>query len=272
MEKLSEEGEQFFKKFVETTKKHLIACVIENKARFSNSEKLLSRYHDAVSRVLTQGVQRLRDFHEAHNELCTAIAILEDKSETNVTLLQYEPEIDGCDKRFDFHATLSEGPIRYIEVKTIHPIAQNDWDKYLSASKNERFPKDTHLILENEWLGGELYHNAYAVRSKMLDYALDLEHKIEACLSNVREKTTFLALFTNGFHWHLDELEDFVFFYLTGAHFPGDPFADMEEFVVRKKKIEFRKSIDHFVFFRRPKTEMKANKIVWSVTPPHMPY
>jgi len=272
MEKLSKESEQLFKEFVEKTKKHLIACAIANKDRFPDSERFLARYHDAVSRVLTQGVQRLRDFHEAHNELCTATAILEDKSEPKVTRLQYEPAIDGCDKRFDFLAAMSEGPVRYIEVKTIHPMTQDDWDKYQSALKNKRFPKDTHLILENEWLGGELYHNAYAARSKMLDYALAVEEKIEACLSNVGEKITFLVLFTNGFHWHLDELEDFVFFYLKGAHFPGDPFANMEEFAVREKKIHFRRSIDHFAFFRRPKTEMKPNKVVWSVTAPCMPY
>ena len=272
MEKLSEEGEQFFKEFVEKTEKHLIASVISNKNRFPDSERFLARYHDAVSRVLKQGVQRLRNFHEIHNEICTATAILEDKSEPKVVQLQYEPTIDGCDKRFDFHVTMLEGPIRYIEVKTIHPMTQDDWDKYQSALKNKRFPKNTHLILENEWLGGELYHDAYAARSKMLDYALIVEDKIEACLSNSVEKITFLTLFTNGFHWHCDDLEDFVFFYFKGAHLPGDPFADMEEFAVRARTIQFRRSIDHFSFFRRPKTEIKPNKVVWSVTAPHMTY
>ena len=70
----------------------------------------------------------------------------------------------------------------------------------------------------------------------------------------------------------LDDLEDFIFYYLNGVHFPGDPFSSMEDFFVKKKKIIFRKSIDHFAFFRRPKTEMKPNKVVWRVTPPNMPY
>jgi len=272
MGKLSKERERLFKAFVGKTKDHLIACVRANRDRFPDSDRFLTRYHDAVSGVLTQGVQRLRAFHEAHNELCTATAILDDKSEPKVTQLQYEPTIDGCDKRFDFQVALSEGPVRYIEVKTIHPTTQDDWEKYQAALNNQRFPKDTHLILENEWLGGELYHNTYASRTKMLDYALDLEEKIESCLSNVSEKITFLALFTNGFHWHLDELEDFIFFYLNGTHIPGDPFASMEVFVVKEKKIIFGKSIDHFAFFRRPKTEMKQNKVVWSVKPSNMPY
>lgn len=219
-----------------------------------------------------KGVQRLRAFHEAHNELCTANAILDDKSEPKVTQLQYEPTIDGCDKRFDFHVDMSEGPVRYVEVKTIHTTTQDDWEKYQAALNNQRFPKDTYLILENEWLGGELYHNAYASRTKMLDYILDLEGKIESCLSNVSERLTFLMLFTNGFHWHLEELEDFILFYLNGDHFQGDPFASMEEFVVMEKKIMFRKPIDHFAFFRRPKTEMKPNKVIWSVTSPNIPY
>ena len=272
MATLSEEGEQLLKEFVEKTKKDLIACVTANEDRFSGVEKLVNRYHDIASRVLKQGVTRLRDFHEAHNELCTAALILEDKSEPKVIKLEYEPAIDGCNKRFDFYAVMSEGPVRYIEVKTIHPTSQDDWDKYQAALKNKRFPQDTHLILDNEWLGGELYHNAYSARSKMLDYAIVAEDKIESCLSNVKEKVTFLALFTSGFHWHLDELEDFVFFYRKGFHFPGDPFAKMEEYVIKEREIQLRKTIDHFAYFRRPKTEMKPNKVIWCVTLPRMPY
>ncbi len=272
MSSLSEESEQHFKEFVKKAKKDLIACVTANKDRFHNADKLVDRYCDVVSRDMNQRLTTLREFHEVHNELCTAAAILEDKSEPNVTNLEYEPEIDGCDKRFDFHAMMSKGPVRYIEVKTIHPMSQNDWDKYQAALKNRRFPPNTHLILDNEWLGGELYHNAYAARSKMLDYALVVEDKIGECLSNIKEKVTFLALFTNGFHWHLDELEDFVFFYFKGIHFPGDPFADMEEHIVKQKKIQLKKTIDHFAYFRRPKTEMKPNKVTWSVKLPCIPY
>jgi len=85
MASLSKESEQRFKKFVEKTKKYLIACVTANKDRFRNTEKLLNRYHDVVSRVLKQRLTTLREFHEVHNELCMAAVILEDKSEPNVT-------------------------------------------------------------------------------------------------------------------------------------------------------------------------------------------
>lgn len=270
MEKLSEEGERFFKSFVKEINNHMFACVKANRNRFPDSERFLKRYNDAISDVLTHGSKKMRAFHEAHNELCTAIAILDDKSEPKVTRLQYEPKIDGCDKRFDFHATLIDGPVRYIEVKTIHPSTQDDWEKYQAALKNKRFPMDTYLILENEWFGGELYHNAYASRTKMLDYTLDFEDKIHSCLSNSFDKLTFLVLFTNGFHWHIDLLEDFLFFYLNGFHISGDPFASMEDFVVNKRRIIFRNSIDHFAFFRRLKIEMKPNKVIWSVKAPGM--
>jgi len=150
-------------------------------------------------------------------------------------------------------------------------MSQDDWDKYHAVLKNRRFPPDTHLILDNEWLGGELYHNAYAARSKILDYALVAEDQIEKCLSTIKEKVTFLALFTNGFHWHLNELEDFVFFYFKGIHFPGDPFAQMEDYDVKEKKIQIRRTIDHFAYFRRPKTEMQPNKVIWNVKLPCIP-
>jgi hypothetical protein len=126
--------------------------------------------------------------------------------------------------------SVSNGITCYTEVKTINPITQDDWDKYQNASGGRRFPEDTLLIFDNEWLGGELYHDAYAARTKMMDYTLFLEEKIQKCLENTADKVTFLALFTNGFHWHLDELEDFVFYYRNGLHFSGDPFAKMEAF------------------------------------------
>jgi len=272
MPNFSEESEERFKEFVEKTKKDLIARVTANKDRFHNAEKLLCRYHDVVCRVTKQRLTNLREFHEVHNELCTASVILEDKSEPNVTKLEYEPKIDGCDKRFDFHAVMSKGPVRYIEVKTIHPMSQDDWDKYQASLKNRRFPPGPHLIFDNEWLGGELYHNSYAARCKMLDYALVAENQIEKCLSNTKEKVTFLVLFTNGFNWHLDELEDFLFFYFKGIHFPGDPFAQMEDYDVKEKKIQLKRTIDHFAYFRRPKTDMKPNKVIWSVKVPCIPY
>ncbi|NOZ83901.1 MAG: hypothetical protein GXP60_03690 [Epsilonproteobacteria bacterium] len=269
---LSKEGEQLFKEFVERTRKEIIACLIANKAIFPNVELLANRYDEVVARVREQNnITALRSFHEVHNELCTAVVILEDKREPRVIKLEYEPKIDGCAKRFDFHAEITEGSVRYIEVKTIHPRSQDDWDRYQDAIKNRRFPRNTQLILDNEWLGGELYHNAYAARSKMLDYASDMEDKIKSCLSTVEEKITFLVLFTNGFHWHLDELEDFVFFYRKGTHFPGDPFAIMEEHFVKERNRQFEGTIDHFAYFRRPKTEIRPNKVIWSVTLPHMP-
>jgi len=151
-------------------------------------------------------------------------------------------------------------------------MSQDDYVKYQAALKNKRFPDDTHLILNNEWLGGELYHNAYASRCKVQDYTLLTEDQIEKCLSKQTDKETFLVLFTNGFQWHLDELEDFVFYYYKGVHFPGDPFAKMEAYDIKYRKIEFKKTIDSFSYIRRPKMEMRPNKIIWRVALPNIPY
>ncbi len=268
----SEENKKLFIKFVEITKKDLFAFLEANKERFPCPEKLLRRYIDIVERIQSKSATSIREFHEVHNELCTAVAILEDKSEPKTIKIEYEPKNEDCDKRFDFHVTMSKGPVQYIEVKTIHPMNQDDWDKYQAALKNRRFPKNTHLILDNEWLGGELYHNSYAARCKMLDYTLITEDKIEKCLNKKTEKGTFLVLFTNGFQWHLDELEDFVFYYYKGIHFPGDPFSKMEAYDVKDRKIHFKKTIDSFAYFKRPKLEIRPNKVIWSVALPPMPY
>jgi hypothetical protein len=272
MEFPSEETAKLFNKFVENTKKDLFSSLEANKDRFPCSEKLLNRYTDIAERIQGGSATSIREFHEAQNELCTAVAILEDKSEPRTIKIEYEPINNDCDKRFDFHVTMSKGPVRYIEVKTIHPMSQDDWDKYQSALKKRRFPNNTHLILDNEWLGGELYHNSYAARGKMLDYTIITEDKIEQCLKKKNEKITFLVLFTNGFQWHLDELEDFVFYYYKGIHFPGDPFSKMEAYDVQDREIIFKKTIDSFAYFRRPKLEIRPNKVLWSVALPPMPY
>lgn len=272
MPELSAEKEQLFAAFIDLAERELISVLREHDERFPSLEKVLSRYYAAIARVREEDDPNFREFHEVYNELCTAALILQDCSEPTTVRLEYEPMNEGCEKRFDFEVVMTEGPTRHIEVKTIHPINQDDWHKYQGALKNGRFPDNTHLILEDEWLGGELYHNAYAARSKMMDNAVIMEEKIRDCITVDGDNLTFLVLFTDGFDWSLDELEDFVFFYRQGSHYPGDPFANMEKHNVEENNIPLQGSIDCFTYVRRPKMEIRPNKVVWNVDTPNLPY
>lgn len=271
MTDLSYHAKVLFNEFVSKVEQDLITVVESNKNRFPSGDRLINRYRDAISRVRKGGYCQFKEFHEVHNELCTAVVILEDKSEPMVQKLEYEPQISKCDKRFDFHVMMSDNNTRYLELKTIHPISQDDWYKYQKALMDKRFPENTHFILDKQSLGGELYHNFYSARSKMLDYTIDIEKKIESCLDNPKTNAIFLVLFSNGFAWYLEELEDFVFFYRKGKHFPGDPFAQMEDYFIKEREILLSGSIHCFSYFRRPKLEVRPNKVVWNVDLPSVP-
>jgi hypothetical protein len=259
----SDKGKLLFRQFIEKAERALISALETKKDIFPSRSTLINRYHASANRVLQEGFSNLRAFYEVHNEVCTAAVLLE---ESAVKRVDYEPQINNCKKRFDFHISIADGSVRIIEVKTIHPISKDDWAKYKAATEKGLFPENTYLLLNDEWLGGELYHNSYAARGKMLDYTIEMEEKIESCFKDLKEKVTFLVFFTDGFDWHLDELEDFVFFYRSGRHFPGDPFAAMEDDFIKKEGIDLKKVIHYFACFRRPKTEIRPNKIIWNVS------
>ncbi len=268
----SEEQVRFYTGIADAVKHDLCRVIENNKTRFRSWQKLVKRYDKALSGLIENGMSYSKSLVENHNELCTAVAILEDKTIPKDTLIEYEFDESGCDQHFDFRVTPKRGVPRWIEVKTIHPDPQDDWHKYESAMKKERLPTDTRIILNKDWLGGELYHYSYSSRGKMLDNALVVEDKIENCLASVEHKITILVQFSNGFHWHIDELEDFIYFYNVGRHFPGDPFAEMEDHFVESRKIRLNGSIQHFSFFTRPESEIRPKQIIWSVPLPEWPF
>jgi hypothetical protein len=120
---------------------------------------------------------------EAHNELCVASAILANEK-PHTARLEYEPPLQDCKKSIDFRATAEDGSLNYVDVKTIKPLSKDRWDQYEKAREEKWLPENVHVILEKEWLGGEMWHSMFAARGRMLEYALELEAKIaEATLS-----------------------------------------------------------------------------------------
>ncbi len=270
MHGLSEAHRQFFEPFIEKIKADLCAVVADASDRFPSGSDLINRFGAAAVQLVRAGLDRLNHFQEVHNELCVAVALVEN-TDPVCSLIEYEPRFPDCQKRFDFRAEFGSGPARLFEVKTIHPIAQDDWGRYESAVQTARFPDNAQLVLEREWLGGELYHNAYASRAKLLDYTLETESKTQECLGPEPNSITHLMLCTNGFDWHVDMLEDFVYFYRHGRHFNGDHFRLMEEHYIVENNIQLLRNIHYFGYLRRPTTEARPAGGTWSVPPVQWP-
>lgn len=239
----------------------------ENEDRFADWQRLIDSFSGAVEAVLRHGREKFHAVDEAHNELCIAHVFLSNPDPSFVSL-EYEPALSGTDKSIDFRAVTEDGRVVYIDVKTIKPKPTDRWDQYERALKEGWLPENVKVLLSEEWHGGELWHNMFAARSRMLEYALELEQKItDANLAG--DKTTFvLALCGEGFYWHQDELEDFVSFYRTGQHREDDPFREAEAKYIEDQRISLLRSISNFACMRRIQGNIDCKRMNWNVLPP----
>ncbi|CAG1065565.1 hypothetical protein BAC1_01149 [uncultured bacterium] len=260
---LNTEQRAFFQKYIHEVENALCTVLKSNAVRFPSLKVLLNRFECTSKRLLSEGFKHLRQFIEFHNELCTAVMLLE---EPNCEQLDYEPVSAVCEKRFDFHLRYTKQKPMWVEVKTIHPLTKDDWWKYEQDLGLGRFG-NVKLILNEEWLGGEIYHDAYASRSKILEYVVETENKIESCLKDKIEDNTCLVFFSNGTDWYLDELEDFVFYYRHDKHHSGDTFAQMEDYHIKENRIILKRNIHLFAFMERSLTEIRPNRVRWNVRP-----
>lgn len=234
--------------------------------RFQRSGKLLRRFTSAVDVVLENGWSQFHAVDSAHNELCIASSILS-STDPVFTRLEYEPLLTGCAKSIDFRGTIAEGTV-YVDVKTIQPSPTDRWGQFVTFEAQKRFPERVLVLLEKEWLGGELWHNLYASRERMLEHTLGLERKISD--GNLAAKDTFfvLALCGQEFHWDQSDLEDFVSFYYTGFHRPDDPFSTAEAKYVENNHLSFARAISRFACMFRQQLGLQAQRLNWRVVPP----
>lgn len=238
--------------------------------RFKRYQPLLDRFTLAVNAVNANGRSLFSAVDEAHNELCIASAILENQ-QPQFTCLEYEPSLHCCAKSIDFLATYGDLKV-YVDVKTIKPVGTDRWGQFENAQAKGWLPNNVNIMLEKEWLGGELWHNMFAARSRMLEYSLELEQKIAE--SDLSEGNTLvvLALCGEGFYWNQDELEDFVSYYYSGAYRDDDPFSKAEARYIQDKQIAFAKTISRFACMRRRQGDVLQERLNWNVQPPLPPH
>lgn len=218
--------------------------------RFPSVDRLLVRFARIRSQLLNSETSDLNQIREVHNEMAVAHQILSTNVEPVCTRLEYEPTLETCPQRIDFHVLLSDGTSFYAEVKTIQPRFIDRWDDYRSTMDRGLLPANVHVHHEEAWLGGELWDFKTAARSKMLAYALEFEKRIDACLAELQVGTV-LIFCGDGFRWHRDELEDFIAFYRSGRHRQDDPFSKMELHYLRQHSLQLRRTIGHFAYVER---------------------
>jgi hypothetical protein len=161
---LNADTKKLIQSFVDESRSDLVKVIDSNHKKFPSWRKLINQYNESIDKLFWEGAPFLNRFQEVHNELCTAVLLLEDSTISESMRLEYEPKIGEGKPRFDFKVAVLDEPIRWIEVKTIHPDTQDDWEQFQEAVRNSRFPQNTEMMLHKDWLGGELFHNAYSSR------------------------------------------------------------------------------------------------------------
>ena len=84
----------------------------------------------------------------------------------------------------------------------------------------------------------------------------------------VRPGCRILVFCGTGWAWSLDQLEDFVDFYLTGKHRLDDPFGRMEAHSLEAGRIELLRNISAFAFVKRGMDETTPSQCVMPVRGP----
>jgi len=232
----------------------------KEKKRFVNADKLLSKFLKVQESFKNNELVRIDEITEIVNEVSIANAIL--FGFKNCRSLTYEPPSNSGKKTIDFLIDFDNNDMVYCDVKTIKPEMKDSWEKFVKHK--QYFPENVHLAIEKDWGGGEIYHLMYNARSSMLNYAIELEEKIG--IYGKSTKQHYVLIFcSNGFHWRLDEVEDYADFYSTGKHNPRDQFTEMENNYMRSKNVAFKKTIDRFAYFERKDFETKPRKFICPV-------
>lgn len=231
--------------FVEAVRAEYYDAIITGIVR---GDVLWRRFEEAVTSCRADPKRNHRSITECVNELAVAKLLLEDPTITGT--ITYEPDILPDGRKIDFVVDRGADNL-YIEVKTVSPSAADTdeaWERFLEREKHH--PENVKVLLGKDWMGGAIYANLFASRSKFLEYTRDFESRL-ATAKAIKQGPGVLIFCGNGFAWHKSNLEDFVDFYLDGVHRGDDPFRLMEEHYIGKNKIELLRNIDHFAFLRR---------------------
>lgn len=262
-----EESRKLIAEFLRQVDVSICSVLRGEETRFPSAEKLLRKYQAEQAAWENHSIEHARGITEIINEMCLAKCFLEVNKGNCTSIIEYKRAIPGTTKTIDFFVKTTQGSCIYFDVKTVHPIEKNSWERYQRAMQYGYFTRNTELILDSEYSGGEIAHDLFASREKFLQYTIDFEEKIE--LIRDREQLFFRMVFCgDGFHWRKDHLEDFADFYRTGRHRPDDKFSSMEAHYLNEQGIVLSRTIHDFCYLQRKPPQTVPNEVVWRVRGP----
>lgn len=255
-------------RFIAAVCDETLSVLRANAERLTNCDRLIERFTSATATWSANPSDNIRPITECVNELCIARKFLESEECARVS---YEPPLEGTDKTIDYLVETTDRRRILFDVKTAHPDAKDAWERFKSITDRGLLSDNTELVLDENWMGGEIAHSFLASREKFLDYTIELEAKIDAMRD--KDGLLFAMVFCgNGYDWHLDQLEDFADFYMSGRHRPDDPFAKMEAHSITEKGITLSRAINSFCYLERKISKTTPRKFGCNVRGPKFPF
>jgi hypothetical protein len=257
--------DEYTKQLIEGARAMYKDVVAGDDSRIHRGKALWDQFEAAADACRMGGKDTERQLGERINELAVAKVLADDKQLRGP--ITYEPNLLPSKRKIDFVADRLRDNL-HVEVKTVHPDTadtEEAWNNYLKL--RELHPKQANFIVHKDWIGGKLYGNTFASRSKFLDYTRAFEDRL-AEAKKTRFGPGILVFCGNGVRWHRSNLEDFADFYHAGNHRQDDPFALMEKHEMERKGIKLLNNIDHFACLRRPMEQAGMQDIYYPVRGP----
>jgi hypothetical protein len=237
--------------------------LVGSQSRIVGGSKLWERFANAV-RAYGRGKSAVIPVIERINEMAVArIALAEPK--WFGSQIEYEPAIPTVNGRIDLVIQSENGHCIYWEIKTVHPNnadSDDNWEK--TKARQRLHPKNVYYDVRRAWMGATIYGNAFSARSSFMSYTLEYEAKLADAIK-VKPGSGVLIFCGVGFHWELDKLEDFSYFYHTGVHRIDDPFAKMESFEMTQRRTQLMRNLAGFGFMQRPHDRIAEQRWVADV-------
>jgi ribosomal protein L30 len=234
-------------------------------ARIRRGNFLWQQFEAAVGACRADPKRDDRQITERVNELAVAKLLAEDPHLKGP--IEYEPDFLSDGRKIDFVCDRGNDNL-YVEVKTVRPRTpdtEEAWHKYLQ--RKQRHPPTAQFVTQKDWMGGAVYGNTFASRSRFLAYTQDFEARLAAAKC-IRQGPGILIFCGNEFAWHRSNLEDFADFYHTGRHRPDDPFALMEQHHLKENGVQLERNVDHFGFLKRHIEIPTMAEFYWPVRGP----
>lgn len=256
---LSHDDSDFVSEVAETYEDMLCSA----SSRIGRGKQLWEQFEAAVE-AYAAGQVVDRAVLEKVNELAVARELTLDATITGT--VEYEPDILPSGRKIDF--VIDRGKDRvYVEVKTVRPKPGDEeanWKAYVA--RRQFHPENVHFIVGGT-IGGTLYANSFASRTKFLQYSLDFETRLDEAKA-LTSGPGVLVFCGTGFQWSVDELEDFADFYHDGRHRSDDAFGPMEAHHIKQNNVVLSRTIDHFAFLKRPAYVAKRTEFRFPVRGP----